>query len=253
MKLTKIFIILTLIFSSNIFAQETKGKDTPKELMSSYYNDDFNPFQKSNWMVSFNMAFSKENVENTEYKFESILKGTAKKSNFEIGGSYFFSDNFAGKLGFGIGEETFEGDILKTLDTVSRVSNNRNYSISPSLRTVIPLVPNQRLSLFVDLGLGVGWGNTETNNTGRFSPTQESTAKDISFGVGVMGGLTYFAMENFAIEIGLDILSYNYTANTTYDYDEPVSKDDTNTVDFSIDILSLNLALTYYIGSKKDK
>lgn len=253
MKLRRLLIVLAIILSYNSFAQETNGKETPKELMSSYYNEDFNPFQKSNWMVSFNMAFSKDNVENTEYRFESILKGTSKKSNFEIGGSYFFSDNFAGKLGFGIGEERFEGDILKTLDTVSRVSKNRNYSINPSLRTMIPLVPNQRLSLFVDLGLGFGWGNTDLTNTGRFNPTEASMAKDFSFGVGVLGGLTFFAMENFAIEIGLDILSYKYAANTTYDYDEPESKNDSSTIDFSLDLLSLDLALTYYIGSKKNK
>lgn len=101
--------------------------------------------------------------------------------------------------------------------------------------------------------MGFGWGNTDLTNTGRFNPTEESTAKDFSFGVGVLGGLTFFAMENFAIEIGLDILSYKYAANTTYDYDEPESKNDSSTIDFSLDLLSLDLALTYYIGSKKNK
>lgn len=46
MKLRRLLIVLAIILSYNSFAQETNGKETPKELMSSYYNEDFNPFQK---------------------------------------------------------------------------------------------------------------------------------------------------------------------------------------------------------------
>lgn len=251
MKLSKLLIVLVIISSGNSFAQETSQKETPKDLMTSYYDEDFNPFQKSNWMVSFNMAFKKEIFENSSNNFENVISGVQKSSNFKVGGAYFFSENFAGKLDFGIGGKDFEGEILKAFDTISRSSNNRNYSIVPTLRTAIPIVPNKKLSLFVDLGLKFGWGNTDIYNTGRFGPTERSFAKNHSFGAGIQSGLTFFAMQNFAVEIGLDILSYKYNINKTNNHDEPESKYETHEVDFSIDLLSLNLALTYYIGAKR--
>lgn len=253
MKLKRILICLAIISSYNSFAQETSEKETPKDLMSSYYNENFNPFQKSNWMVSFNMAFKKENFKNANHNFENVLNGNQKSSNFQIAGAYFFSDNFAGKLGFGVGENRFEGQILKTFDTISRSSINKNYAVVPTLRTAIPVVPNKKLSLFVDLELSFGWGNTNINNTGIFGPTETSFAKSYAFGAGIKSGVAFFAMENFAIEIGLEVLSYKYNTSTTNNFDEPESKYNTHEVDFNIDILSLNLALTYYIGAKKDK
>jgi len=246
-----LILLVLMLFSFNIYSQEIEKKEDPKSLMSSYYNEDFNPFKEGNWMVSFNMSFKKEDFQNKNYHFEDIIEGAQKNSNYQIGGGYFFSDNFAGKLGLVFGRETFDGSIAKTLDTINRTSITKSYGVAPALRSAIPLVPNKRLSLFVDLGTQFGWGNTEGHNQGKFGDDEISDSSQFNFGAGIQAGVTFFAMENFAIEIGLDVLSYKYTSNTTHDYDSPQSKYVTNEVDFSIDLLSLNLALTYYIGAKK--
>jgi len=39
--------------------------------MSTYYNENFNPFQKSNWFVSFSMSLEDEKFENSEYRLET--------------------------------------------------------------------------------------------------------------------------------------------------------------------------------------
>lgn len=249
MRTIKILLLL-LFFSSTIFAQKIEEKEDPKSLMSSYYDNDFNPFKEGNWMVSYNMSFKKEDYQNSNLNFENVINGTRKQSNYQIGGAYFFSDNFAGKLGFVVGRETFEGKIGKTLDTINRTSNSKSYAIAPSLRSAIPLSANQRLSLFVDLTTQFGWGDTEHNERGKFGDNEKSYSDEYLFGAGIKSGLTFFAMQNFAVEVGLDILSYKYTSSKTNNFDEPESKYETHEVDFSIDLLSLNLALTYYIGAK---
>ena len=62
-----LFIVFVTSFSV-IYGQESSTKDA-KSLMSTYYNDNFNPFQKSNWFVAFSMSLNNEKFENSEYRF----------------------------------------------------------------------------------------------------------------------------------------------------------------------------------------
>ena len=76
MKLTTtnfLFIVFVSMFSV-IYGQEDSNKDT-KSLMSVYYNDNFNPFQKSNWFVAFSSTLNNEKFENSEFRFEKIYEG----------------------------------------------------------------------------------------------------------------------------------------------------------------------------------
>ena len=56
------FLVLLFSLPSFVFAQkksEPKEKKDPYQLMSEYYGDQFNPFDKGNWYLGF--AFSLEN------------------------------------------------------------------------------------------------------------------------------------------------------------------------------------------------
>ena len=72
--------------------------------------------------------------------------------------------------------------------------------------------------------------------------------------MGIKPGVTFFVMENFALEIGLEILGYNYCSRkTNFNDDNPDEKYSYHIINFDLSLSNLQLSLAYYIGVKKDK
>ena len=247
--------ILLLIFSGILFtgySQETSisKKNSPKSLMSSYYKDDFKPFKKNNWYVSFIMSLKKETLKNEPYKLESIIDGSSIDYSLGFGTGYYFSDNFAAGLGFDFGQSEFNGFVLVKNDTINKMSLTDSYRLTPRLRSSIPLVASNRLSVFIDIGVGFGWGNTVTRDEYDNGTISKSYADNLSFGVGINPGVTFFVMENISLEAGLNLIGYNYDRTIVTEDAGEESIDETHEVDFKLNLLKLNLGLTYYIITK---
>lgn len=261
-KYSKIIHLLTVIIGFGpltVFCQDTVSTDKPtdaRSLMLTYYDEDFHPFKKRNWYVSFETALDKQDLTNERHILENVIDGHGSNYNIGLSTGYYFSDNYAAGIGFNFSESQFNGDVLGTTvlsrnDTINKNSISNQYSILPHLRSSIPLSANQRLNIFIDLGFSVGWGNTVTRDYNSNGSLSKSYADNLSFGVGVSPGITFFAMQNFAIELGLSLIGYNYKVkNTTVD-DLPESVDVKQSIDFNLSLLRLNVALTYYIIRKK--
>jgi len=255
MNITKRLFIVLVVLSIGVYGQEDSKEDV-KSLMSTYYNKGFEPFQKSNWFVSFSMSLEDENFENSEYRLENIQNGDKSSFEVDLRTGYYFSDYFAGSIGFTYGGDEFDRTVPQLIgDPISKNSKTNTYGLSPALRSSIPIVPNQRLDLYVDLTMDVDWGKTTTENDNSDGiMTDGSNADNFGFGVGIKPGITFFVMENFALEIGLEILGYNYeSTKTTFSDDTPEQKYSSNTVNFDLSLSTLQLSLAYYIGVKKKK
>lgn len=247
------FCLCIIFYTTNAQEDKDENKDNPKSLMSTYYNNNFTPFQKGNSFVNFTVSLNSDDYTNASYQFQNVIQGESGDYSIKLTGGYYFSDNFAGSLGFQYGNTNFDGTVLKLHDTINKKSLTKSYTINPSLRSSIPLVKNQRLSLYVDMGFGIGWGNTVSRNYNNDETLEKTFADNFSFGIGISPGVTYFVMENFAMEIGLNILGYNYDKSTSTENDGPESIVKNQSIDFNLDLLSLKLALAYYIGTKKVK
>ena len=71
--------------------------------------------------------------------------------------------------------------------------------------------------------------------------------------MGISPGITFFAMENFAFEVQLDVLGYELQVRNREINGVEQSRDVRNNVDFNINILSLKLGLAYYFGASKKR
>jgi hypothetical protein len=69
--------------------------------------------------------------------------------------------------------------------------------------------------------------------------------------VGLSPGITFFAMENFAFEVQLNVLGYELNASDKTVNGTDESRVVRQNVDFNIDLLSLDLGLAYYFGGRK--
>jgi hypothetical protein len=248
MKKLAIISIYWLVVVTTGFGQEIKDSSSVKHLITSYYDQNFTPFSKGNIQMQFVMSFSNKEQINESNISQEIINGDEVTYDINFGAGYYFADNFAVGLNFGVGKDDFEGTTKETIDTLTRSTITTSYSLTPYLRTAIPLTENQRLSLFVDLSLGYGWGSTDDKKTNwRTGEIEETSSNNINFSVGINPGVVFFVMEDFAIQLGVNVLGYNYNQSTLTDADGIESKITNQEVDFKINLLELQLGLTYYL------
>jgi len=158
-------------------------------------------------------------------------------------------------LGFIYGSDNFDRKVPQIVGgPIDKTSKTNTYGLSPALRSSIPIVPNQRLNLYEDIAMDVSWGKTATQNNNEGILSDGSVANNFGASVGIKPDVTFFVMENFALEIGLEVLGYNYSSTTTtYNDDTPEQTYSSNSVNFDLSLSTLQLSLAYYIGVKKDK
>jgi len=255
MKLTRFLTLLLLItFAVNAIAQQDTTdidiKNSPYELLSSYYSDNFRPFKKGNFYTGLAFSVADNKMTNTDYLVQKVVDG--EKQNFQIlvKGGYYTGDYGMALINVQYFQDKFEGIIFRDPDTLKSSSITRGFAVTPSFRSSVPLTPNERLSFFTEIGLTFGNSYTLRRNTKNIDEIEKNYGNDFKFRVGLSPGVTFFAMENFAFEVQLDVIGYDLNVSKKRVNNGPESKEIRQNVDFNINLLSLKLGLAYYFGAK---
>lgn len=250
-RLALILLIVLLPFVG--LAQDDSGNRTPYELMSTYYAEQFKPFQKKNVYTGLAFSLSDKNLSNVDQLTRNVVEGKDKAFSIIVKGGYYTGDYAMVGLNFEYAQQSFEGTLLRDNDTVQSNSISRSYNFTPNVRSTVPLTKTERLSFFTEVGLSFGVGNTLTRNVKNLDEIETSYADDFNFRVGISPGITFFAIENFAFEVQLDVLGYELNVKNREVNGEDQSRIVTNNIDFNIDLLSLKLGLAYYFGASKKR
>ena len=256
MKNTLIIIAMIFILPYGLLAQEDAQEDSnrsPYELMSTYYANDFKPFQKKNFYTGLSFSLSDRNLSNVNQLIQNVVSGQDNAFNIILKGGYYTGDYGMVGMNFEYREEKFEGILFREPDTVQSKSVSRAYSFTPNIRSSVPLTANERLSFFTEIGLTLGVGNSLTRNTKNLDEVEKVFEDEFNLRVGISPGITFFAIENFAFEVQLDVLGYELNVKNREINGVEQSKDVRNNIDFNIDILSLKLGLAYYFGANKKR
>lgn len=251
-----IYLLLLIFIGLNLQAQvveETNPdkKYSPYELLSSYYNTDFKPFKKGTIYFGSSLSLEDRQQENTDNLFQKVIDGNRVNFNLLVRGGYYLNDYTMVGLNANIFENKFEGVVMKDSDTIQSNSIKRGFSITPNYRASIPLTKNERLSFFTAAGLTLGKSNTLKRDIKNSDEIEKSFTDNYNLRLGLSPGVTFFAMENFALEVQLDVLGYEMNLEKKTINDDLKSRDIRHNVDFNINILSLKLGLAYYFGNNK--
>lgn len=255
----KFLIFIGLIITGVTKAQVEEDsiapqKYTPYELLSSYYNKDFKPFKKGTIYTGFAMSLEDRQSENTENIFQKTLEGDKVNFDLSLKGGYYISDYGMIGLNLNIFEKRFEGVLFKDPDNLEQKTITRGFSITPNYRTTLPLTANERLSFFTTVGVTLGKSNTVKRETKNFDEVEKSFTENYNLRAGISPGVSFFAMENFALEVQLDVLGYELNVENKVKNDLERSRDVRQNVDFKLNILSVKVGLAYYImNNKKSK
>jgi hypothetical protein len=258
--MTKILYLLTLaalFMPDRVISQEQNQKQKkpdPYDLMSKFYEQDFNPFAKGNWYVGFAFSLKDQNLQNQARLFDKVLDGHDLSYDLTFRGGYFLKNYIMVGGNFIYSRDKFTGTIVQESDTISRNRIKSIGTIVPSFKTYFPLTKNKRLSFFNEIGIGLGFGNSVTRDTKNLDEINKTYTDEYSFSIGISPGITFFAIENFAFEVQLNnLIGYQLEVSEKTTNETEESRVVTNNVNFNIDLLSLSLGLAYYFGSKKTR
>lgn len=157
-----------LLFAFPCLAQKDTLKTNPKdpyELMSRYYEENFNPFTKGSKYVGFAFSLKDQKLQNQARLFDKLLYGEDLNYDLTFKGGYFLSDYTMVGGNFIYSRDKFVGTIVQESDTIQRENITSLGTIAPTIKTYFPLTKNHRLSFFNLLGLGFGFGNSVSRDT----------------------------------------------------------------------------------------
>jgi hypothetical protein len=249
-----IFIVLCLPTLSAKAQEAIAFKDstyTPYELLSSYYNHGFAPFKKKNIYVGFAFSLEDKQMTNTDYLVQKVVDGERLNYDIHLKGGYYTGDYGMIGLNLNYYQKEFGGTIFRDPDTLQSKSITRGYAFTPNFRSSVPLTKTERLSFFTEVGFTFGVNNTLTRDTKNIDEITKAYTTNYNFRVGLSPGITFFAMENFAFEVQLNVLGYELNASDKTVNGTDESRVVRQNVDFNIDLLSLDLGLAYYFGGRK--
>ena len=250
------FTLSSLMFLSEaIWAQDIKEERdsiyTPYELLSTYYSDSFKPFKKGNFFTGLAFSVADKKMTNTNYLVQQVIDGQRLDYDILLKGGYYTGDYGMALININYFQNKFEGQVFRSPDTLQSNTISRGFAVTPAFRSSVPLTPTERLSFFTEVGITFGGGNTLTRNTKNLDEVEKIYGNDFNFRIGISPGITFFAMENFALEVQLNVLGYDLKVAEKSTNNGPKSKEVRQNVDFNINLLSLQLGLAYYFGAKK--
>ena len=88
--------------------------------------------------------------------------------------------------------------------------------------------------------------NTVKRETKNIDDISKSFSTQYLLGAGISPGITFFAMQNFAFEIQLNVLGYNMDITESEVDGIDQSQEIKQKVNLSIDLLTMDLGLAYY-------
>ena len=254
----KTILALTLALSFSylaapeIYAQDTTKKYSAQDLISDYYDEDFRPFSRDVWLTKLSFSLSDKQLNNVARLFDRVVEGSEFSFNLGLSAGKYYSKYFLVGIGLGFNESKFVGTIIDSnSDTINAQSISRTTTIIPFTRISIPLSKSQRLSLYNDIGMSFGFGNSLTRDVQNQDEIIQDKGRQFVFGIGLSPGVTFFVVENFAFEVGINLIGYQLNVENATDQTGVESRRVEHDVNFQVNLLSLNLGVAYFIGTKK--
>ncbi|MFV0366771.1 MAG: hypothetical protein ACK5JS_09850 [Mangrovibacterium sp.] len=251
----KLFLlVLSLSVTLSLWAQQKKDDDklTPYDLMSTYYQDDFNPYKKGNVYTGFAFSLTTRDLENTDRLIYNVNEGEQKQYDLIFKGGYFISNYNMLGAELTYARTQFEGQVLQDSENVLKQRVSSLGTVRPVLSTYFPLTKDNRLAFYNKMGLGLSFGNALVRNTFQDGNITKSYEQNFGFSMGLSPGITFFLMENFALEIELEnLVGYSYERTETTQNGTEVSRQHSNNVTFDVNLLQMRLGIAYYINRSK--
>jgi hypothetical protein len=138
--------------------------------------------------------------------------------------------------------------------------NKNSYMGSVAARYYIPFGNSRRFAMFAELRGTGGYAQSETFNYSQgedasgVSTDKLGTYQDIyKFNIGVIPGLTAFFTNNVALEVSVGLIGLDYQKVVQNTNQVDFSVTESSSANFKVNLLAINLGLSFYIQTGKNK
>lgn len=227
------FLVMVVIFQMQAYlaiAQSEEGKVLDKKTA----------------FVALLLSYTNTTEENTKSTIENIKYAKSSETSVQTGGGYFFKNNFAVGVGITYGSEKSNMETINNLGPNTFTNQNlASLTFTPFIRNYFPLTKKNRFYLFTQTGIQFGFGNgNESTSTG--SLTINTDIQKNVYGIAFTPGVIMVVNKGFAFEVNVGVLGLNYSKETKTTPGEPQSVLKETNFDLNINLLKLNLGLSYY-------
>lgn len=178
-----------------------------------------------------------------------IYEADGYKFSAELTGGYFYKD--ARAIGMHLGYTRTWVDIdFAILKDIADVAQHRKYMsngffVQPFMKHYLKILDSRILYLFNETSLKVGYsyGISQSDDGKDMTKTQSHTW---TFAAGLNPGVCIMVMNRFAFEVSVGLLGVSSNIIDMEENDEKHSKLTYNVIDYSINLLALDLSLVYF-------
>jgi hypothetical protein len=207
---------------------------------------------KGAWLAGGTASFKSYNF--SDYKFLVVddMLGKAYTLALSPYATYFFTDNLGAGLRFAYKRDMMDIDKLSINlaedlgISISEYNNIRHSYIAFAIfRSYISIAGNTRFGFFNEVQLSAGGGQGKFVN-GKGETAEGTYHNTLELGIGLTPGLTAFITNDFAVEVSIGLLGFNYKKINQISnqvYEGGYSKAGAS---LKIDLLAINLSLAYF-------
>lgn len=208
---------------------------------------------KGQWMVGASFSYSEHTDDNFKWLVMDDVTSTGYTFKVSPVVSYFIRDNIAigGRVAYSRGLTDLGNLSLNLGDDLSFDLSNykdKSHMVSGSffIRTYLNLGDSKRFGLFNEARVTYGYGQSNVEDgTGDELKGTHQIKQNLNFGVAP--GITCFVNNYVAVEAAIDVLGLDFKWYDQKTNQVETGKRTNSGANFKINLLSINLGITFYI------
>lgn len=229
----------------------TFRKDTLEEFKREVESVVFVP--KGQWIVGLSVSYTQssqdkyqflilENISGDTYSFKiSPMVLFTVSNDLALGGRFSYARSLTKVSDADI---VLDSETSYSFDHLYRLSHN--YYGSILMRNYFSIGKSKRFGFFNEVGLQMGGGQTKLT-TGVGDDLTGTYERNFSLNVGLTPGVTVFLSNYSALEVNVGLLGFNYTDTKAIKDQIYVSKRNSKSANFRINLFSITFGAAFYL------
>ncbi|PWJ40158.1 hypothetical protein [Sediminitomix flava] len=207
------------------------------------------PFiEKGTWLIGGDFAYNTKSYHNFDALLGLMGNTTSENYNFKVSpfAAYFIKDDMAigGRFVYQRKKSLGSSEILSDTPT-SYDDISQRFSTKIFMRNYLRLGTSNRFALFNETSIGHSYEEKQSIAT-IDGETNGSFSRINALEIGVSPGLVAFINDFTAVEVSLNVLGFSTEWETKTENQVDTSTRTSSSADFMIDLLSLNIGVSFY-------
>lgn len=208
---------------------------------------------KGQWIAGISVSYTQssqdkfqflilEGITGDTYSFKiSPMVMYAVKDDLALGGRFSYARSL---MKVADADLIIDSETDYEFDHLYRLSHN--YYAAALMRNYFSIGKSKRFGFFNEVQLQMGGGQTKLT-TGIGTDLTGTYERNFSLNVGLAPGLCIFLNNYSALEINVGLLGFNYTATKAVKDQVYVSRRNSNSANFRINLFSISFGATFYL------